>query len=233
MSIKRFQCIAEHVHPGYTVASMRECERGGYVSYTSHTEELRRVQSELDALKEALKRQIFAPLEKAMMNALIKTAISASETVYTVNPCNKLTAERVREVVESNIESGTISIAEGETFIKDAIIHESLVKCGSMNIGGSVMTMSRQDPEMTNAESGFMTRHVLAMPEQNSLLCIKSEALCFVAGNRYECETKGSDLFLAQDEFVSDLHEDDFWRVTDGGAYYIVETVVGNAYFKK
>lgn len=65
---------------------------GAYVTHASHIEELRLIESELDALKDGLKRQIFAPLEKAMMNALIKTAMQATQTVYTVNPCDKLTS---------------------------------------------------------------------------------------------------------------------------------------------
>lgn len=180
-------------------AVMTTDTHGVYVTHASHQEEMDRLKRELDALKDGLKRQIFAPLEKAMMNALIKTAMQATQTVYTVNPCDKLTSERVREIMDAQIGCGVIQISE----------------------------------ELSNAESGFMTRHVLAMPEPKVLLCIKSEATSFVAGNRYEYEMKDGALFVAQDEFVSDLHEEDFWHVTDGGAYYIVETVAGNAYFKK
>ncbi|ANM45855.1 hypothetical protein BI040_gp13 [Escherichia phage vB_EcoS_NBD2] len=174
---------------------------GAYVTYASHAEELLRVQGELDALKDGLKRQIFAPLEKAMMNALIKTAMQATHTVYTVNPCDKLTSERVREIMDAQIGAGVISLAEVE--------------------------------ERGFATGGFMAIPI-TRPDPESLLCIKSDAKSFKAGESYQCEAnKDGALFVTQDEFVSDLNEDDYWHVTDGGAYYIVETIAGNAYFKK
>lgn len=178
----------------YDIAMMKRSDAGDYVSYASHQAEMQRVQGELDALKEGLKRQIFAPLEKAMMNALVKTAMMATQTVYTVNPCDKLTADRVREIMDAQIGAGVITLSEMDGFLKSPI--------------------TRQDPE--------------------SLRCIKSDAKSFKAGESYQCEVnKDGGLFVTQDEFVSCLGEDDYWRVKDGGTYYIVDTIAGNAYFKK
>lgn len=207
MSIQRYYPILVKNNDSASVR-MAAHSNGTHVTYESHAEELRRVQSELDALKEGLKRQIFAPLEKAMMNALIKTAMAASETVYTVNPCNKLTAERVREVVESNIESGAISIAEGETFIRDAIISESLVKVGSITLGGGVMTMSQ--PEQKENSDAW------------SLLCVKSNCKYFTAGKRYDYEIRADEMVIVQDDYVSDLAYGDDYELTDEGAYWMM-----------
>lgn len=172
---------------------MQADKRGGYVTYASHQAELHRLQSELDALKEGLKRKIFAPLEKAMMNALIKTAMTASKTVYTVNPCDKLTAERVREIMGEQIGAGSVEMSD-----------------------------------LSNYESGFMTRHVLAMPDQKedsyywSLLCVKSNCKYFTAGKRYDYEIREDDMVIVQDDFVSDLAIGDDYKLTEEGAYWMM-----------
>lgn len=193
-------------------------EAGAYVTHKSHAEELHALQSELDALRKGLKRQVLA-MQSVMTDTLIKTAIAATQTVYVVNPCNNLTAERVREMMDKQVGSCVIPLTELEEkelatggFVSS---REPMVRAGEVSTGRTVTTASypKQDPK--------------------TLLCIKSEETSFVAGNRYQYEMKDGALFVTQDEFVSDLHEEDFWSVTDGGAYYIIESAAGSAYFKK
>lgn len=213
-------------------AVMTTDTHGVYVTHASHQAEIDRLKRELDALKDGLKRQIFAPLEKAMMNALIKTVMQATQEVYTVNPCHKLTAERVREIMGSQIREGVISLAESEEhgfatggFVKQS---EPGVRVGEMHLGGGVFSMSSGvDPAMTSEEDGFATRYVMAIPipEQRdswSLLCVKSNCKYFTAGKRYDYEIRADEMVIVQDDFVSDLASGDDYELTDEGAYWMM-----------
>lgn len=129
MSIKRFQCVAEHVHPGYTVASMRQCDDGDYVRYERHAEIVSDLERQLYALKSMQKsdllKHVHPIFEKAcdqVMAMMVQKAIEESE-----------------KMVRAYHEMFKMSVKVDESKISEISVEEAF-KRWTENNGGVVLT---------------------------------------------------------------------------------------------
>lgn len=214
MSIQRY-----YPEVKYTVRetriNMAPHERGSYVTYESHIEELRRVQAELDALK-AMQKSDFSYHMKPIIDKAFQEAVAIvarhMQPVFKVDT-EALIAADVGRWMEKHMNERS-GFATGSLFVGDIEVDfdSNKVKITDALIKSGVVT----DCEMTNSESGFMTRCVMAMPEARSanyVICTSAdEGSGFTIGKKYAFDrNEGSVIRICQDDFVSDLAEDDCW----------------------
>lgn len=202
MSIQRY-----YPEVKYTVretrVNMAPHERGSYVTYESHIEELRRVQAELDALKAMQKSDFFYHLkpvfEKALEEAIAIVVKQASQSVFKVD-AEALIAADVGRWMEKHMNERA-GFATGSLFVGDVEVDfdNNKVKITDALIKSGVVTESE----------------LFSFPKarKNIVVCTSAdEGSGFTIGKKYAFDrNEGNIIRICQDDFVSDLAEDDCW----------------------
>lgn len=220
----------------YDIAMMKRSDAGDYVSYASHQEEVQRLQSEMDALKQAQKSIIFESLSSAIEKGLddiirgvLKQAVMKT---YKVDPDLWRTAPaRLAELMvdERCKSAGLILVDECMQDPATSMNYASVDGNPSIDLGVGLNCRS------IIIDVDKAARHVANNVKTLGLKCIKSEVDWFTAGKMYDFESRYDVIYVCQDNHVSDLDEHDQWITKDMGAYLAVTYPGGSAaaLFKK
>lgn len=176
-------------------APMIQDDNGEYVRYESHREILRGVEAELAALKAMQKSDFFYHLkpifEKSFEEAIAIVVKQATQSVFKVNTEALISADVARWMEKhmnerAGFATGGFVVDSGKTHLDDALIKSVIVR--------------------NSASPRYQA-------PKNMVICTGAdEGSGFTFGKKYAIDrNEGSLIRISQDDFVSDLAEDDCW----------------------
>lgn len=230
---------------GFSRAVMTHCDDGGYVDIQSHWEEMRRLQSEIDALKSVQKSKILDGLHplaakgaEAILESILESINSSDEFQKLVNP----------ESVKAGDTHFGFFTGGPVTFLNEALIKDSTINCSTSKLAVDHALSMKTDPAgvirvvITDAAAKDASPLVKSIMERfdrhdrKRALCVGSpNPEVFTVGESYPLEAFSlSVIRIAGDNLVSDLNDEDHWigHRYKGHKVYSVQLFEGAAFFE-
>lgn len=187
---------------GFKYTQMTHDSDGAYVTYESHAEILRDAEAQLEALK-AMQKSDFSYHMKPIIDRAFQEAIF-------------VVARHMKSAFEANNE--TLIAADVGRWMERNMNERAGFATGSLFVGAVEVDFESSRVKIDEAliKAGVVSdRELFQCPTPKSMVVVctsADEGSGFTAGKKYAIDrNEGSLIRICQDDFVSDLDEDDCW----------------------